>query len=115
MDYKITPVRTVEGLARLHVAEHPVVLTDALALLSAVNFASVVKVLAGLEAIHRVTGTSYAKLVDMSCVPRDHAMFTADRTRAIGALKFVAAATAKLSGSDYDQILQLTGRFPTPL
>ncbi len=46
-----------------------IVLTDAVAYLSGVNYGSVVKVIAAIEAVARATDTPMVDCVDFGCVP----------------------------------------------
>ena len=116
----IKRARTPKGYAVLSHRRLPVVAADAIVLLSGVNFISVVKVLAAIEAMQNYAGTDANLLVDLSNVPteRCHPEKDEDADRAYATREYCEAVVDAALDSDLEacDILGLgTTRFVEPV
>lgn len=92
----------------------PVVLADALALLSGVNFGSIEKVIAALEAIAEATGMDMTALLKLEDVPLQRTVLGSrgDATRADATGAFCRTVSAVTERIDIEETLRLRARFP---
>ena|GEM_PF-3835721 len=90
-----------------------VVSADAIALLAGVNFGSVEKVMAALDAINRYSGTEMELLTDLEAVPLERVDLysKSDAERAGNTKEFCKALVRTRQFSYLEDILKLEARF----
>ncbi len=107
--------REPSGVARIQHKGRNVVAADAITLLSGVNFNSVVKVLAAVEALRAICGTTPVSLVSFSDVPLDRCLLNSpqDEGRAAATRDLCEHVAARVESRDLIDVMHLRGRFAT--
>ena len=105
--------RTSDGKPVIKYGKHSVVAADALSLLSGVNFGSVVKMLAALNALHSFTAVDMQALADYGNVPTERVQpdDVYDQIRADATLALCKGIADSRKYPHLEGVLKLRGRF----